>query len=558
VFYRRPRSLALAALALALVLAMALSACGSSSETTGDGGFTGGSEGSEGGTLKATVGSFPDYLDPGLGLSVESLNTFYNAYIPLLTYAHESGTAGGRVVPGLAQAMPKVTDGGRTYELTLRKGLRYSNGEAVRASDFKATIERVFRLNSPGSPFYESIVGAAEFAKTKQGGISGIETDDATGRITIHLEEPRGTFENELALPTAAPLPAKTPAEDLTPSPPPATGPYEIVKSEPGRGWELARNPQWEKSNAKLVTSVPSGHVDEIDFDVLRNPSTQVNDIESGRYDWMLNAPPADRYAEVKEKFEGSQFEVNAAPGTYFFWLNTTQAPFDDRRVRQAVAHAVDARALERIYAGQLIGTQQVLPPGMPGYEKLDLYPPSLADAKQLIAEAKPSDRAITVWGNTESPNNEAVEYLGGVLEDIGFEVRLKIVNADNYFTVIGNDSTPDLDAGFANWFAEYPNPNAFFQPMLTEASLSPTNATNLARFADPGISAKIEKLATEPIGPEQEAEYAEVDKEVMEEAPLIPYGNATAPTFVSDAIDLESVLFSPTFSQDLTSFEFR
>ena len=144
------------------------------------------------------------------------------------------------------------------------------------------------------------------------------------------------------------------------------------------------------------------------------------------------------------------------------------------------------------------------------------------------------------------------------MLEELGFEVTLKIINADNYFPVIGNDSTPDLDTGWAAWSAEYPNPNAFFQPMLTEDSLSPTNATNLARFADPAISAKIEKLATEPLGAQQEAEYAEVDREVMEQAPLVPYGNATAPTFVSAAIDLESVIFNPTFSQDLTSFQFK
>jgi peptide/nickel transport system substrate-binding protein len=554
VFYRRPRSLALVGLAGTLALALTLAACGGSSSSTG----TIDSGGSDGGTLKATIGSFPDYLDPGLGLSVESLNAFYDTYIPLLTYQHADGEAGGKVVPGLATALPKVSDGGRTYELTLRKGLRYSDGEAVKASDFGATIERVFRLNSPGSPFYEDIVGAAEFAKTKQGGIGGIEANDKTGEITIHLTEPRGTFENELALPTAAPLPAKTAAEDLTLQPPPATGPYEIVKSQPGRGWEYERNPEWAKANAELVPTVPSGHMDRIEFDVLRNPSTQVNDIESGRYDWMENAPPADRYATVKERFEGTQFEVNPAPGTYFFWLNTTRAPFDDVEVRQAVAHAVDARALERIYAGQLAGTQQVLPAGMPGYEKLDLYPHDVAEAKKMVAKADPKDRSVTVWGDTESPNNEAVEYYGGVLEEIGFDVTLKIINSDNYFTVIGNDTTPDLDTGFAAWFAEYPNPNAFFQPMLTEGSLSPTDATNLARFADPAISAKIEKLAGEPLGSAQEAEYAEVDREVMEAAPLIPYGNATAPTFVSDAIDLESVVFNPTFSQDLTSFQFK
>jgi peptide/nickel transport system substrate-binding protein len=542
-------------IAVAVALGLALSGCGSSSSSGGSGSSGGGSEG---GTLQASIGSFPDYLDPSLGLSVESMNAFYNTYIPLLTYAHASGEAGGEVVPGLAKALPKVSDGGRTYELTLQKGLRYSNGEAVEASDFKATIERVFRLNSPGSPFYEDIVGAEQFAKTKQGGIDGIEADDASGKITIHLVQPRGTFENELALPTAAPLPAKTAAKDLTLDPPPATGPYALTKAKAGRSYEFERNPQWAKANAKLVPAVPDGHVDKIDFEVVRNPSTQVNDIESGSSDWMFNAPPADRYATVKEKFEGTQFEVEPAPGTYFFWLNTSQAPFDDQQVRQAVATAVDARALERIYAGQLLGTQQVLPPGMPGYQKLNLYPHSLAKAKAALAAANPSDRAVTVWGDTESPNNEAVEYLGGVLEEIGFEVELKLINSDNYFTVIGNDSTPDLDAGFAAWFAEYPNPNAFFQPMLTEGSLSPTNATNLARFADPAISDRIEKLATEPLGPQQEDEYAEVDKEVMEEAPLIPYGSATATTFVSAAIDLESIVFNPTFSQDLTSFQFK
>ncbi len=552
-FKLRTKPLALTGCAVALALALLLAGCGSSSST----GSGGGDGGSEGGTLKATTGTFPTYLDPGLGLSVESLNAFYDTYIPLLTYKHANGTAGGQVVPGLATAMPKVSADGRTYQLQLQKGLRYSNGEAVKASDFTHAIERTFELNSPGSPFYEDIVGAEKFAKTKKGGIPGIEADDKTGEITIHLEQPRGTFENELALPLAAPLPAKTPAEDMTAHPPPATGPYEIVKAQPGRGWEYERNPEWAKANAQLVPEVPSGHVDRIVFTVSGNGNTQVNDIESGQQNWMFNAPPADRYAAVKEKFEGTQFRVDPTPSTYFFWMNTAKGPFADLKLRQAANYAVDPRALERIYAGQIVGTQQVLPPGMPGYEKLNLYPHSLAKAKELFAEAKPSSAAVTVWGDDESPNQEASEYLAGVLGEVGFDVTLKIINAENYFPVIGNDSTPNVDAGFANWFAEYPNPNAFLQPLLTEAALAPTNATNLARFANPKISDRIEKLATEPLGSQQADEYAEVDKEVMEEAPFAPYGNSIAPTFVSSDIDLDSVIFSPTFQQDLASFQF-
>jgi peptide/nickel transport system substrate-binding protein len=536
----------LAALTLALIVALALSAC------------SGSSSGTEGGTLKATFGSFPDSLDPGLAYTGEGSTAVYDVYVPLLTYAHASGSAGSKVIPGLAKAMPKVSDGGRTYTLTLRKGLRYSNGKPVKASDFAYAIERLFKLNSPGSPFYTDIVGAEAFAKSKQGGITGIATDDKSGRIVIHLVKPRGTFPNELALPFADPVPAGTPAEDLTAHPPPATGPYLISDSKPGRGWDYRRNPQWAGANAELMPQIPSGHVDRIEVDVIRNPSTQVADLESGRYDWMGNPPPADRYAAVKSKYEGSQFKVEPTISTYFFWMNTTQAPFDDLAVRQAVNYAIDPRALERIYAGQLTGTQQILPPGMPGYKRFDLYPHNLAKAKQLVATAHPSDRAITVWTDTESPNNEAGEYLEGVLKELGFEVTLKIVNSDNYFGLIGNESTPNLDIGFANWFEDYPHPNDFFQPLLAGESIAPVGATNLPRIDDPKLNAEITRLGEGPLTPQVESEYAELDREFMEQAPWAPYGTSTLPTFVSSRVDLDKVVFNPTFAQDLTSFQFK
>lgn len=540
----------LMALTLALLAALAVSACGSSGGSS--------TSGSEGGTLKATFGSFPDSLDPGLAYTGEGSTAVYNVYVPLLTYAHASGTAGSEVIPGLAEALPRVSDGGRTYTLTLRKGLKYSDGTPVKATDFKASIERMFKLNSPGSPFYTDIVGAEAFAKTKQGGISGISADDKTGEIVIHLVKPRGTFPNELALPFAAPVPAGTPAEDLTADPPPATGPYEITSAQPGRGWDYRRNPQWAGNNATLMPEIPSGHVDRIEVDVIRNPATQVNDIESGRYDWMGNPPPADRYAAVKSRYEGSQFKVEPTISTYFFWMNTRQEPFDDVRVRQAVNHAVDSRALERIYAGQITGTQQILPPGMPGYERIELYPHDIAKAKELLVKADPGDREITIWTDSESPNNEAGEYLEGVLKELGFETTLKLINSDNYFSLIGNESTPNLDIGFANWFEDYPHPNDFFQPLLSGESIVPTGATNLARIDNPELNAEIERLAEGPLTPQVEAEYAELDRKFMEQAPWVPYGTSTLPTFVSSEIDLDEIVFNPTFAQDLTSFQFK
>ena len=93
--------------------------------------------------------------------------------------------------------MPKITNGGKTYTLFLR-GPQVLRRQPVKASDFKYAVERMFKLNSGGSPFYTDIVGAEKFAETKQGGISGIKTNDKTGEIVINLDKPRGTFNNEL------------------------------------------------------------------------------------------------------------------------------------------------------------------------------------------------------------------------------------------------------------------------------------------------------------------------------------------------------------------------
>jgi peptide/nickel transport system substrate-binding protein len=543
----------IAVLVIAAVAALGLASCGSSSnESSGGGG------GKKGGTLNGTYASFPDYMDPALSYTAEGWTAMADVYTPLLTYKHANGVEGSEVIPGLAKEMPKITNGGKTYTLFLRPGLKYSDGTPVKASDFPFAVERMIKLNSGGSPFYLSIVGAEKFAETKQGPIPGIKTNDKTGEIVINLEGPRGTFTNELGLMFVAPLPQNTPIEDLSADPPPGTGPYMITKSQPGKGWEYARNPYWAKANGPAMPDLPEGVVDSAKMTVIRNPQSQVDDIEQGTYDWMQNPPPSSRYAEVKEKFEGTQFRVEPTISTYYFWMNSQKAPFDDVKVRQAVNYAIDSKALERIYAGQIKGTQQILPPGMPGYEQFELYPTDIEKAKELIKEANPSDMDITVWTDTESPNNEAGEYLNEVLKELGFNTTLKIINADNYFTVIGNLSTPDLDAGWSDWFQDYPHPNDFFQPLLAGESIQSTNNNNFAQFDDTAVNKKIKELGAEQLGPDQEKAYAELDEEVMEEAPWAPYGTRTLSTFVSDAIDLESVIFNPTFGHYLSSFEFK
>jgi len=539
---RKP-GFALLVLVLAAGSAIGLSACG-------------GSGGKEGGTLTVSYASV-DYLDPALSYTQEGWTAMYDTYLPLLTYAHENGAAGSKVVPALAESMPEIGNGGKTYTLTLRKGLKYSDGKPVKASDFKSSIERLFKVNSPGSSFYSTIVGAEKFAETKQGGISGIKADDKTGKIVIELEDPRGTFTNELGLLFAAVLPAGTPGKNLSADPPPATGPYMITKSDPGRGWSYVRNPQWAKANSQ-VDEVPDGHFDKIEVKVVHNDSTQVNEIERDKTMWMQTLVSADQREKVVNKYEGTQFRVEHPINIYYFWMNTKRAPFDDVKVRQAVNYAIDSAALERIYAGSLAAAHQILPEGMPGYKPFNLYPHDMSKAKELFAEANPSDRDITVWTDDENPNDEAGEYYEGVLDELGFNAKLKTISGENYVPVVGNESTPDLDTGWGNWYEDYPHPFDFFQLPMTGEGIAPTGGANFARMDDPKLSAKVLKLGEEQLGSEQEDEWAALDKEYMEQAPWAPYGTNTVDTFVNSEINLDNVIFNPTFGHDLASFELK
>jgi peptide/nickel transport system substrate-binding protein len=338
-------------------------------------------------------------------------------------------------------------------------------------------------------------------------------------------------------------------------TPPPATGPYAITKASLG-GWSYVRNREWQGGNGSLMPQVPGGHVERIDISVIRNQQTQVEELKSGRLDWLFDPPPANRMTEIAAGNSGTQLRVEPTLSTYYFWLNTQKAPFDNLKVREAVNYAVDPEALRLIYAGQMAPTDQILPPGMPGYRKFDLYPHNMRKAHRLIREAHPSDRQITVWTDSESPNNLAGIYYKGVLQDLGFRVHLKIVNPDAYFTVIGSRQTANLDTGFTDWFEDYPHPNDFFAPLLA-AKPSPFYNLNFPQIVATHLNRKVAALDRKS-GPIDESAYAGLDRDFMKLAPIVPYGTRLLAASFSAASDLHGFIWNPTFESDFTSFKFK
>lgn len=538
----RLRWLATAA-ALTVSVALVASGCGGGGKksTTTSAPASGGGSTATGKTFanfRIAYDTGIDFLDPALSYTVQGWSIMWNVYLPLLGYKHVNGPDGATLVPYLAKAMPKVSADGKTYTFTLRSGLKYSDGTAVKASDFKSSIERLFLVDSPGVGFFSGIVGADTFAQTKKGGLSGITTDDAKGTITINLTAPQGDFENILATTFAAIVPSSAPAKDQSTTPLPATGPYMIQSYKANKQVIVVRNPNFDAS--MFDGNIPSGNPDKMTIDIIGDPGVALTRTLNGQDDYDFQQPPPDRLADL-QKNHADQLEVYTPANTFYFFMNNRTPPFDNVKVRQAVNYAIDRAALVRIQGGLATPTENILPPTYPSYRKLNLYPHNVAKAKQLIKDAGASGAQVTVWTDDNETRRapEAGQYLTGVLNSIGLNAKLKTINASVYWTTVGNQATK-AQIGFADWFQDYPHPLDWFDVLLNGTRITQTHNNNYANYNNPAVNKEIESLKQEPtMTPAVIDRWAALEKKIMQDAPWAPYLNVQfVDTFNSD-IDL-------------------
>jgi peptide/nickel transport system substrate-binding protein len=538
-----------------------IAACGDDDDGGGGGGG-GGGEAQEGGSITISQTSQPDYLDPALMYTVNAIEPSWLVYTPLITYAREVGQAGSELIPGLAEALPEISEDGMTYKLKLRDGLKYSDGSAVKASDFEHAIKRVLNLESGGSAFYLVIEGAQEYldAGKAEGDISGIETDDQTGDITIQLTSPDGSFSHVLAMWFAGLVPSDTPFKNMTEDPPPGVGPYMFTESVPNRQFVMKRNPEYDKNP---IEGIPSGHIDTITTKIVKNPQRQAQDVISGELDYMQDPPPADIKPEVKAKYSDRYKEYTTA-STYYFFMNTRVPPFDDPKVREAVNYGIDKPGLARIFAGELAPGCSFLPPGVPGFdEALDVddcpwgnpnEPPDLEKARSLIKEAGVDGMDVTVYSNNDDPSDKIGAAYADMLTKMGFNAKPKILDGGVYFQTIGNQKTK-AQTGFANWFQDFPHPKNFMF-LVDGKSIQPTNNQNFGNVDDPEITKGIAELNKEPDVSKVADQWKDLNNKLVERGWIVPYGHRKLSTFLSERMDFDNCrMFHPVYFNDYSSW---
>jgi peptide/nickel transport system substrate-binding protein len=535
---RRTPALLLAAAAAAAVLA----SCGG-----------GEPEQRAGGAITATIGGFP-VLDPGIDYSYEGSSAFWNVYLPLLTYRRASGIAGTQLIPALAEHLPRITDGGRRYDLQLRSGLRYADGTAVRASDFEHTIQRALHLESAATSFFQGIVGADAYLRAgrARADIRGITADDATGRITIRLTAPDSTFPYALASTTAGLVPGDTPFTNQSAHPAPGTGPLRIASVTPSRAFVLERNPAYRQ-----LPGIPAAKLDRIAVRLVQSPEREAQDVLRNATDLSQDTPPGEQLREARTE-HADRYREEPANYTYYLFLNTQEPPFDDLAVRQAVNVAVDKRAVARLDAGLLRPSCNFLPENVPGHVAIDPCPygdpdgaPDLARARRLVQQAGAEGARVRVWGPANGPQNAIATYVAGVLDDIGLDARLRTVDESVYFDQVTARST-HAQIGVFNWIQDFPHPSNFLF-LFASSTIQPTHNLNLSLVRDGEIDAGLDRLARTTDPSELAREAAALDRRIVERAYVVPLGEAETTVLASDRVDLEHCsTISPIYGVDL------
>jgi len=533
-------------LTAALVAMTALSACGSDEGA-----------GAAGGEITLAQSSQPDFLDPALSYTVNGWEPQWLVYTPPVTYRREEGEAGTQLIPGVAEAMPKVSDGGKTYSFTIREGLKYSDGKPVAASDWEHTIKRVLNLESGGSAFFLGIVGAQDYVDggEAEADIQGIETDDETGEVTINLEAPDGQFMNVLAMNFSGIVPGDTPFENMSKDPPPGVGPYEFTKSVPNREFVM------EQVEGFDIPDIPKGNVQKMTTKIIKSVNRQTDQVIRGELDYMQDPPLPDRLPEVREQY-ADRYKEYTTVSTYYFFMNSRVPPFDKQAVREAVNYGIDSNAVGRLFGGRLTPTCNFLPSNLPGYQEIEPCPFGAADgpadldrARELIREAGEEGTEVQVYTNNDENRPEIGQYYADVLNKIGLEADLETLDGGVYFQTVG-DAKTEAATGFANWFQDFPHPGNFLF-LVDGASIQPTNNQNFGNVDDPELNKLIDTVQNGAAGdPEVQEAAAAADELLIEKSYLAPYGAEERSIFLSERMDFESCKrFHPVYQTDYSAF---
>jgi len=508
-----------------------------------------------GGTLRigSDKGGLPTSADP---LAPEPI--YYVGplvYDTLVGYKRVGGVDGSTLVPDLAVSIPTPTNGGLTYTFKLRPGIRYSDGSAVRAADIRHSWERVFKVAPDHTGNLSGIVGGEACArKPASCDLSGGVEVSGEDTVSVHLTTPDPDFLYKVATFEAVVVPSDAPDSFAGTDPVPGTGPYMIDELVRGDHMTLVRNPRFREWSR---AAQPDGFPDRIEWTVVKDGIAGVDAVEAGDLDYLLSYTfypgsgfPAERLDDLFTRFT-SQAHSAPFPGSWAMYLNTRVTPFDDVRLRRALAFALDRKEVQRRYPGRSVITCQVLPPNFPGYQPYCPYTvspdaagtwtaPDIAKARALVEASGTRGTRVTVWSLKGFA--QVSEYFVAALNHLGYRATMKFVGkgeGDEFFPFVANSKNRVQAAGFIT-FGD--STSLLLRNLgVTCGSFRPNdlNNPNISQFCDHDVDRRFAKAvalqSTDPAGARDA--WTELDRKITDLVPFVPVVVPESVDFVSKRV---------------------
>jgi peptide/nickel transport system substrate-binding protein len=396
-------------------------------------------------TLVIDTTAEAESLDPAL-VTQFSGNSIMNSVFDSLIERDYTGA----LVPMLAESWSFPDPS--TIEFKLRQGVAFQNGEPFNAASVKFSIERLLDP-ALSSPLAGGWPRAFQLQPTSSGPATGsIEiVDDYT--VRFHLAQPDATIFDALAT-SGAMLPPQYYAqntEDVLSTKPVGSGPFTFVESVRDDHTTLARNPSyWGLDTYKGTPLVPT-----VVFRPVPDAGTRMADLLNGTADMIFDVSPDDLSTLRGRAGDGFQVVTgNASAKLQFveFLPKKATDPLADRRVRQALNHAVNVEAIvTNLFNG--LGSRQSSPiltdalgydPSVPAYD----YNPTFA--RQLLADAGYPNGFSTTMDLSSSDNRSEALAVIGQLQQVGVTVQPNTLELATFNTNWTQDKSSDLR--FARW----------------------------------------------------------------------------------------------------------
>lgn len=517
-----------------------------------DGGFavfTG--EPEAGGTVTVLGGVDFRSLDPAVGNDGNVNNLYQLLYRYLTQYTYNPDTEEMELVGDLAEDW-ESNDDASVWTFTLKEGIYFEDGSEITADDVKFGLERAFDPSlAIGSDYLKTYIdGAAEYPGIfdDSDGLDSIRVIDER-TIEFSTDGPMAAFPYILATPPGAPFPADQvdTAEQIGEAPI-SSGPYKVSSYQQGEQLTLERNEHWDADS----DPIRGAYADNFEFLLSLDDSTIDQRLiaqQGGDADAVAsstNPLQAASLAQVQQNPELAERTVRGLPTcTMYLGFNTTIEPLDELEVRQALSYAVDKQSVVNASGGPVLAevAHDMLLPAVPQREEFVLYDTDddggdPQRAEQMLADSGyDQDLEFTMDVRNLPMWQAQAEAVQQAFAEIGVDLTLNVIDAATYYETIQNPSQQS-DMAITGWCAGgWYSGQPLLEPLFHGERISETGNNNLSQFDDAEINEAFDAAALLTDIDEQNAAYSDINRMIMEQAPVVPLVRQTGLQMVGDNV---------------------